>query len=109
MATFEADRGQPPRRLTLSLAAWILFYLGRFPGAQRLPPRDTPEVLATFADLRGMDDPQDLAAAVLAEPLFWGHSIDSPGLRAALAADLRALADCLREGAGPEALLALAD
>ena len=109
MAAFQADHGHPPRRLTLSLAAWILFYLGRFPGAERLPPRDTPEVLATFAALCGMEDPQDLAAAALAESLFWGRSIDSPGLRVALATDLRALADRLREGAGPEALLALAD
>ena len=109
MAAFEADRGHPPRRLTLSLAAWILFYLGRFPGAQHLPPRDTPEVLATFAGLRGLDDPHDLAAAVLAEPMFWGKPIDDPTLLAALAKELRRLGERLHAKPDLPSLLALAE
>lgn len=75
-----------------------MFYLGRFPGAERLSPRDTPEVLAAFAGLRGIDDLQTLADAALAELLFRGRSLDSQDLREALVADLLAFADCLRTG-----------
>jgi tagaturonate reductase len=109
MAAFEALNRRPPPCLTLSLAAWILFYLGRFPGADGLPPRDTPEVTGLFAGLRAITDPDDLAAAVLAEARLWGHALDSPALRQAVAADLRKLGSCLDANPGLPGLLALSD
>ena len=108
MLAHEARTGRPPSRLTLSLAAWIMFYLGRFPTADRLPPRDIPEVLEAFSRLRPVTDPESLAAAVLGEPLFWGRSIDSPALRNAVADDLRSLAALLDTHPDLPALLALA-
>lgn len=52
MAAYQAKNHAAPPGLTLSLAAWILFYLGRFPGADNLPPRDTADVLGVFAGLQ---------------------------------------------------------
>lgn len=109
MIAYAEKHDRPPPGLTLSLAAWILFYLGRFPGAERLPPRDIPEVLDAFAPLRHLTDPQALAAAVLAQPVFWGRSIADPRLCEAVAADVQEIARCLQSGADLPALLALAD
>lgn len=93
MIAFHACYDRAPPLLTLSLAAWVLFYLGRFPGADRLPPRDTPDVLRQFFKVQSLSDPDALAAAVLGDPVLWGRSVHTPALQAALAADLRAL-DC---------------
>ena len=41
--------GTPPKRMTLSLAAWAAFYLGRFTGSDTYPPRDSDDVLAVFS------------------------------------------------------------
>ena len=109
MTAFQALEQSPPPLLTLSLAAWILFYLGSFPGADRLPPRDTDEVIGLFAGFRTITDPDALAAAVLAEPRLFGRSLDTPALRKAVAADLRKLGDCLMTNPSLPALLALAD
>jgi tagaturonate reductase len=95
MAAFQALTQRAAPRLTLSLAAWILFYLGRFPGADRLPPRDTPEVLAAFAELRAITDPDALARAALADTRLWGHPLGDPVLTAALAIQLGRLAQRL--------------
>lgn len=108
MAAFHAATHQAPPGLTLSLAAWVLFYLGRFPDAARLPPRDTAEVLDVFAGLRAITDADALAQAVLAETRLWGKPIDTPELRAAVAQDLRRLSDQLRRQPDLPALLALA-
>ena len=109
MAAFQAKKDRPPPGLTLSLAAWILFYLGRFPDADRLPPRDTDEVLGIFSGLQSFTAPLELATAVLAEPRLWGRPIDNPALVTAVADRLRALSDALRTSADLSALLALVD
>lgn len=109
MTAHEMRNARPARCLTLSLAAWILFYLGRFPGAERLPPRDTPEVTAVFSGLRTVTAPDDLALAVLSDTRLWGRSIDSSLLRPALAANLQALSDRLEVQADLPTLLELVD
>jgi tagaturonate reductase len=109
MTAYEALNRRPPPCLTLSLAAWILFYLGRFPAADRLPPRDTDEVIGLFAGFRTITDSDALAAAVLAEHRLFGPTLDTPALREAVAADIRKLGDCLAAGPGLPALLDLVD
>lgn len=84
--------GRPGRLMTLSLAAWCVFYLGRFPGAEKLPPRDAPEILARVAAIAALDDGsvegrRAMISAYLSESAFWGRSIDLPVLRDAVAAD----------------------
>ncbi|RZA19019.1 MAG: hypothetical protein EOP02_19395 [Proteobacteria bacterium] len=107
MDAYQTRHGSPPQMLTLSLAAWILFYLGRFPQAGQLPARDTPEILGIFAELQSVTDPEALAAAVLTDARLWGRSIDSPVLRTALAATLRTLGAQLEAGYDLPTLLAV--
>ena len=109
MTAHQAAKDKPPPGLTLSLAAWVLFYLRRFPGADQVPPRDTAEVLAAFADLTATNDPYALARAVLGDTRFWGKPIDDPSLVAALAKDLRRLGERLNTKPDLPSLLALAE
>jgi tagaturonate reductase len=109
MAAHQATKHEAPPGLTLSLAAWVLFYLGRFPGADNLPPRDTVEVLDAFAGLRSITDADALARAVLVEARFWGKSIDDPILSEALAQGLRQITDLLPSKPDLSSLLALAE
>lgn len=109
MAAYQAAKDQAPPGLTLSLAAWVLFYLGRFPGADRVPPCDTAEVLGAFAGFGDITDPDALAHAVLGDKRLWGKPIDDPPLVAALATDLRQLGERLHTKPNLPSLLALAD
>lgn len=109
MAAYQAAKHAAPPGLTLSLAAWILFYLGRFPGADSLPPRDTAEVLDTFAAMQDITDADALAHAVWADNRLWGKPIEDPTLVAALAQDLRRLGKRLHAKPDLPSLLALAD
>ena len=82
--------------MALSLAAWLVFYLGRFTGADRLPPRDEAKVLGRMAELSRLDDGRPpgrmgLVQAFLSEEMFWGKSIDKAGLRAAVAVNFARL------------------
>lgn len=90
--------GKPASLNTLSLAAWLVFYLGRYPGAEKLPPRDSAEILAKIAAIGALDDGTGagrarMVAAYLGESAFWGRSIDTPALRASVAADFALLTD----------------
>ncbi|SIS91808.1 tagaturonate reductase [Insolitispirillum peregrinum] len=82
---YAEEFGSYPRLLSLSLAAWLVFYLGRFPAAETLPPRDAPEILARITAIAALDQGSDgvaaMVAAYLQEPAFWGRSIDTPALR----------------------------
>lgn len=109
MAVHLARHHTAPPGLTLSLAAWILFYLRRFPGADRLPPRDTAEVLGAFANFADIADPDELASAVLGDTRLWGKPIDDPTLVAALAKGLRRLGERLHSKPDLPSLLALAE
>ena len=90
--------GRPAPLLTLSLAAWLVFYLGRFPAAARLPPRDSAENLARVRAIGALDDRSPagriaMISAYLQEGAFWGRSIDTQELRAAILAAFNTLAD----------------
>jgi tagaturonate reductase len=90
--------GKPAPLMTLSLAAWLVFYLGRYPNADKLPPRDSAEIIAMVKAIGAKDDGtpagrEAMVAAYLQEPAFWGKSIDTPALRAAVLADFRALTE----------------
>lgn len=89
---------KPAPLLTLSLAAWLVFYLGRFPGADKLPPRDAEDILAKAKEIGCLDDGtaagrEAMIAAYLQEKAFWGRSIDTPSLRNAVVADFELLTD----------------
>jgi tagaturonate reductase len=105
IAAHEAALGTAPPLLSLSLAAWVLFYLGRFPGAPALPPRDTDDIRAAFAAHQGLTDPAALARAVLSDSRLWGRSIDSPALRNAVASGIASLTRDLATGTGLAAIL----
>ncbi|TBW32797.1 tagaturonate reductase [Siculibacillus lacustris] len=90
--------GKPAPLMTLSLAAWLVFYLGRFPGSAELPPRDSADILAKVKAIGALDDGspkgrEAMVAAYLAETGFWGKSIDTPALRAAVLADFATLTE----------------
>jgi tagaturonate reductase len=88
--------GKPAPLMTLSLAAWLVFYLGRYPGAASLPPRDAADILAKVKAIGALDDGtaagrEKMIAAYLSESAFWGASIDTPALRQAVTADFTKL------------------
>lgn len=96
LEAYIAKFGKPAPLNTLSLAAWLVFYLGRFPGAADLPPRDAPEILAKVKTIAALDiskGREAMIAAYLGETAFWGHSIDTPTLRAAVQADFALLTE----------------
>ncbi|MGQ9369089.1 tagaturonate reductase [Azospirillum sp. ST 5-10] len=98
LLAYRERHGRPAPLMTLSLAAWLAFYLGRFPGADRLPPRDSAAVLERMRAIGALDDGtpagrEAMVAAFLGESAFWGRSIDDPQLRAAVAADVRTLTE----------------
>ena len=57
--------------MALSLAAWLVFYLGRFTGADRLPPRDEAKVLGRMAELSRLDDGRQIGRASCRERVLW--------------------------------------
>lgn len=73
LPTFEAyyrQYGEPPRRLTRALAAFIRFYGSRWKGRQ-LPVRDTPEAIAWFGKAWQGDSLEEVARRALA---YWPFS-----------------------------------
>ncbi len=62
MTAFEARHGRPAPLLSLSLAAWLAFYLGHFEGAPALPPRDGPATLTRINALRSLSPEAQVAA-----------------------------------------------
>jgi len=90
--------GRPAPLSTLSLAAWLVFYLGRFPGADKLAPRDADDILAKTRAIGLLDDGtakgrEAMIAAYLQEVAFWGRSIDTPSLRSAVLVDFGLLTE----------------
>lgn len=84
--------GKPAPLMTLSLASWLAFYLGRFQGADKLPPRDAPAIIERIREIGALNDGtaqglDSMVGAYLGEAAFWGRSIDDPQLRAKVAED----------------------
>ena len=85
--------GKPAPLMTLALASWLVFYLGRFQGAEAYPPRDRADIIAKVKAIGALDDGtpkgrEAIVAAYLGESAFWGRSIDTPVLRSAVLADV---------------------
>ncbi|MDR3373512.1 MAG: tagaturonate reductase [Ancalomicrobiaceae bacterium] len=98
LEAYIAKFGRPAPLMTLSLAAWLAFYLGRFAGAEKLPPRDAPAILEKVKAIGVLDDgtPAGRAAMVsayLGETAFWGRSIERADLKAAVIADFAKLTE----------------
>lgn len=98
LTAYMERHGRPAPLMTLSLAAWLVFYLGRYPGSDRLPPRDAADIIDRIKTIGGLDDGtaagrEAMIAAYLGETAFWGRSIDAPALRAAVVADFAALTE----------------
>jgi tagaturonate reductase len=90
--------GKPAPLMTLSLASWLAFYLGRFEGAKALPARDSTDMIERIASIGAVDDGTEkgleaMVAAYLQETAFWGRSIDTPALRAKVVDDFRYLTE----------------
>jgi tagaturonate reductase len=83
--------GAPPPRLSLSLAAWLTLYLGRFPAAESCPPRDSEAVLARLRAIGGHARSEEIVSAFLADTELWGSSLDRPALRQAVLGHFEAL------------------
>ncbi len=72
--------------MSLSLAAWLAFYLGRFAGAAELSPRDDQKTLSMVNEYGKLDDGsvegvRAMVSGFLSEAALWGRSIDTPLLR----------------------------
>jgi tagaturonate reductase len=93
LAAHMKAQGRPGKRTPLSLAAWAVFYLGRFPGAERFPPRDDQDVLDVFHRLGTLSDVETMIATFLEEESFWGASINNEALRRAVTAAYGFLTD----------------
>jgi len=87
------QKGTAPRLMSLSLAAWAAFYLGRFAGAEKLPPRDAADVLAIFARLGAIADVETMTKAYLDETTFWGEPVGDARLVPAVADGFRYLTE----------------
>ena len=90
LACFDKTR-KAPRHMCLSLAAWLLFYLGRHPHAAKFPPRDSDDVLATMKKLAAIIDPDELVDAFLLEKTFWDDAFSSDELRTGVKAAYKEL------------------
>lgn len=88
MLAYQARHGRPAPLLSLSLAAWLVFYLG----GSSLPPRDAPEVLARMAGLKGLA-PEAQVRAFLGDVAMWGQSLATEVLVAEVLRDVVALTD----------------
>lgn len=78
-----AATGKPPRCMSLSLAAWLVFYTGDFAQSGELPPRDADDVLERMATIGAIKDKDGIAAMVsafLAETAFWDKNLATPDL-----------------------------
>ncbi len=81
--SYTAVNGKPPRRIALSLAAWLSFYTGAFNHASELPARDADDVIAKFDALKTtnrVEGSDAMIQAFLSEEAFWGKSIVSNAL-----------------------------
>jgi tagaturonate reductase len=92
MKAYAARHHRPAPLLSLSLAAWLVFYLGWFDGAAALPPRDAPEVLGRIAKLAGLE-PEAMVQAFLDDTGLWGQSLATPDLVAEVLAHVVALTE----------------
>jgi tagaturonate reductase len=98
LLAYDEKFGTPAPLMTLSLASWLAFYLGRFQGSETLPPRDSADMIERIGSIAAADGGTDkgleaMVAAYLQEIAFWGRSIDTPRLRTKVIEDFRYLTE----------------
>lgn len=99
LRAYADDRFEPPKYLTVALAATILLYADArlrdsgyetVVGQTYVPMHENPEILAAFSRLASDMDPESLAYAVLSDRTLWAYDLrDIPGLEEALVANLQ--------------------
>jgi tagaturonate reductase len=78
-----AATGKPPRCMSLSIAAWLVFYTGDFAASGDLPPRDGDDVIALMQQIGAIKDKGGIAAMVsafLENETIWGKNLASDDL-----------------------------
>ena len=103
LLAYQDRNAAPAPILSLSLAAWLVFYLGWFDAAQTLPPRDQAPVLALIARLKALPDTAAIVDGFLGDIGLWGRSLAEPALAAAMVADVAFL---MQPSLQPQDLLA---
>ncbi len=94
----QAQRGDYPPLLSLSLAALLAFYRGSWCGEQ-LPVRDDPEAIARIQAAFSAASTEAAVASVLGDAKVWGTRLPPlPGLAAQVAAHIAALEEQGVEG-----------
>ena len=99
LRAYADEHFEPPRYLTVALAATILLYADArlrdsgyetVVGQTYVPMHENPEILAAFSRLASDMDPESLAYAVLSDRTLWAQDLrDIPGLEEALVANLQ--------------------
>jgi tagaturonate reductase len=78
-----------PALLVHALAKLILFYKGEY-NDQKIPLNDSPDVLEFFADVWGLQRPEEIVSKTLANTSFWGIDLNTiPGLTAQVTAVIK--------------------
>lgn len=100
LRAYADEHFEPPRYLTVALAAVILFYADArlrdsgyetVVGQTFVPVHESSEVLAAFSRLASDMDPESLAYAVLSDRTLWATDLrDIPGLEEAIISNLQA-------------------
>lgn len=100
LRAYADEHFEPPRHLTVALAAVILFYADArlrdsgyetVVGQTFVPVHESSEVLAAFSRLASDMDPESLAYAVLSDRTLWATDLrDIPGLEEAIISNLQA-------------------
>ncbi len=98
LLAYSEKNGRPAPLQTLSLAAWLVFYTGRYPDADRYPPRDSDAILEKVKAIAARNDGslagiEAMVKVHLSETAFWGRSILTPQLAGAVTADFRLLTE----------------
>ena len=95
LKTYLERKGELPKGLVLGLAGIITYYKGGKRGEDEIVPNDDAAIIALLKELWAAGDIDALAEGVLgASDLIWGEDLNLiPGLKAALTADLKLIAE----------------
>lgn len=95
LKTYLERKGELPKGLVLGLAGIITYYKGGKRGEDEIVPNDDAAIISLLKELWAAGDIDALAEGVLgASDLIWGEDLNLiPGLKPALAEDLKLIAE----------------
>lgn len=95
LKTYLERKGELPKGLVLGLAGIITYYKGGKRGEDEIVPNDDAAIISLLKELWAAGNIDALAEGVLgASDLIWGEDLNLiPGLKAALTADLKLIAE----------------